>query len=909
MGIHPLKNRINQPADHASEADRFFKISLDMLCVAGFDGYFKRINSMWENTFSLSDEELFSKPLIEFVHPEDRESTLAAIQTLADNTDTLSFENRYRCADGSYKRLLWNAISIPQEQLIYAVAKDITNNETAAPSEPAIQTDESEAPNPKKPPKLTRTITLLRQEIRKSKRAQKHLRQREERLRSYLELSAIGIAITSPEKGWLEVNDSLCKIFGYSRSELMQKSWESLTHPEDLLANLTQFNRALAGDIDSYSIDQRFIRSNGQAIHANISVRCVRQSDGSIDYFVTLVQDTTERVQTLEAQRQSEARLNLALKAARMGVWDWDIASGQVTFSDSMEALFGLPPNSFAGTYYAFLNLIHPEDRSRMMLALACAVEAGHEYNIENRIIWPNGTVRWVAGSGKVLRDSAGNPVRMIGTVTDITARKQATESLTQANEELEMKVEARTAAFRHAIGQLHGEIAERKRVGEQLRKSQEMLQQVMDNIPQLIAWKDANSVYLGCNRSMARVVGLSSPEDIIGKTDSDLPWKLEEANFLREGELRVMHTDTPEYHIIESHLQADGNQVWLDKNRIPLHDGVGNVVGILVTSEDITERASAEDALRKSEAQLRQQATQLEATLRQLQKTQTQLIQTEKMSSLGQLVAGVAHEINNPINFIYGNIEYASQYIQQLLEVVHLYEECYPTPMPAIQAKAEDIDLDFVTEDLPKVLNSMRIGADRIRAIVLSLRNFSRLDEAEKKRVDIHAGIDSTLLILQHRLKAKTATEGIEIIKEYGNLPLVDCYAGQLNQVFMNLLSNAIDAIESQPAPRIITIRTSINSEPFRLNSDIEQSTQDITSAIIRICDNGPGMTQEVQARLFDPFFTTKPVGKGTGLGLTIAYQIIVEKHGGRLICNSAPAQGTEFIIEIPLQQTLEHE
>jgi signal transduction histidine kinase len=288
-------------------------------------------------------------------------------------------------------------------------------------------------------------------------------------------------------------------------------------------------------------------------------------------------------------------------------------------------------------------------------------------------------------------------------------------------------------------------------------------------------------------------------------------------------------------------------------------------------------------------------------------------------MSSLGQLVAGIAHEINNPVTFISGNISHADQYAHELLELVQLYAQHYPQPVPEIADLVENIDFDFLREDFPKLLNSMHMGASRIREIVLGLRNFSRLDESERKPVDIHQGLDNTLLILQHRLKPEAAN--IQLIKEYGKLPLVECYPGQLNQVFMNLLNNAIDALEkceqmadwssskhswknNQQNPRLIKISTEIgdNFDYIELNPNSPQKNQSIR---IRIADNGAGIPQETKQRIFDPFFTTKPVGEGTGLGLSISYQIIVEKHGGMLQCISEPGKGTEFIVEIPVTST----
>ena len=340
---------------------------------------------------------------------------------------------------------------------------------------------------------------------------------------------------------------------------------------------------------------------------------------------------------------------------------------------------------------------------------------------------------------------------------------------------------------------------------------------------------------------------------------------------------------------------------------------------------QDILERQRVEAALRQSEAKLKQQATKLRHAIQELHSYQAQLIQTEKMSSLGQLVGGIAHEINNPINFVYGNIAYASQYIQDILRLLQLYAQHYPQPVSEIQKIVEEIDLDFVKADLPKLFNSMKLGADRIRDLVLSLRNFSRLDEAEMKSVNLHEGIDSTLLILQNQLKATAGRSEILVVKEYSNLPLVECYAGQLNQVFMNLISNAIDALEESRmlsatfilgnsqlpvSMPMITIRTGIeevNQEEPTLKFSSHPKGKPLAPtphAVIRITDNGSGMTEAVRQRLFDPFFTTKSVGKGIGLGLSISYQIVVKKHGGHIECNSTPGQGTEFVITIPISQ-----
>ncbi|MFN6461852.1 MAG: ATP-binding protein [Nostoc sp. DedVER02] len=298
-------------------------------------------------------------------------------------------------------------------------------------------------------------------------------------------------------------------------------------------------------------------------------------------------------------------------------------------------------------------------------------------------------------------------------------------------------------------------------------------------------------------------------------------------------------------------------------------------------------------------EARVEKRTVELKTAMSELQRTQAQVLQSEKMSSLGQLVAGIAHEINNPVNFIHGNITYLDEYTQKLLQMIYLYQERHSSHDPKIQALAEEIDLEFLIEDLQKILPSMKMGTERIRNIVQSLRNFSRMDEAEFKTVDIHEGIESTLLILQHRLKDKPDCPAIEVVKDYGNLPRVECYPGQLNQVLMNVLVNAIDALDELDLKRT---SQQIEENPSRIT--IRTSVVDSQSIEIAIADNAQGIPESVQSRIFDPFFTTKPVGKGTGMGMAISYQIITEKHGGKLLCFSSLGQGTNFIIQVPIRQ-----
>ncbi len=305
---------------------------------------------------------------------------------------------------------------------------------------------------------------------------------------------------------------------------------------------------------------------------------------------------------------------------------------------------------------------------------------------------------------------------------------------------------------------------------------------------------------------------------------------------------------------------------------------------------------------------QAKAQTQKLQQALHELQLAQTKLIQSEKMSSLGQLIAGVAHEINNPVNFIYGNLKYVAEYAQDLLHLLEKYQKFLPVAPPELESELDNIDLEFIMQDLPKLLDSMKLGTSRIVEIVQSLKNFSRHDEAEMKAVNIHDGIDGTLMILHHRLKADVHRPAIEIVKDYAKLPLIECYPGQLNQVFMNILANAIDALEES----LVISHWSLASNESQMTNDKGQMTipsitirtqaLDKEWVVIRIADNGPGMKEEVIRRIYDPFFTTKDIGKGTGLGMAISYQIVVDKHGGMLKCRSQPGEGTEFWIQIPV-------
>ena len=516
-----------------------------------------------------------------------------------------------------------------------------------------------------------------------------------------------------------------------------------------------------------------------------------------------------------------------------------------------------------------------------------------------------DGKLSWRETSKLPLHDALGNVVGLLGTIEDITERKIAEDLLKQS------EATYRTIAKQEEL---------LNQISSQIRQSlsvAEIQQRTVQEVRQLFQ-VDRMLIYRFSDNWLGRVVteSVEAPwRSLLNEETQDTCFPEEHASMYLQGRVRtipdVATAELDECHrefLLGMQVQANAivpilvcDELW---GLLIAHQCSGprdwqeeemKLLKALAAQVSIAIQQAELYAQTKQSGELAQQkAAELATALQTLQNTQTQLVQTEKMSGLGQMVAGIAHEINNPVNFIYGNIPHIKEHLSDLTALLSLYQENYPDPVEAVEDFIEEIDLEYVLEDLNKILKSFQIGSQRIQQIVTSLRTFSRLDEAEKKEVDLHEGIDSTLLILQHRIKAKCDRVTIEVIKDYADLPLVECYPSQLNQVFMNILGNGIDALEQE----IATGARAQKSAPPTINISTEQLQNEV---LIRIRDNGPGIDEKHRARLFDPFFTTKPIGKGTGLGLSISHQIVTERHGGRLIVVSNLGQGTEFQIYVP--------
>jgi two-component system, NtrC family, sensor kinase len=721
-------------------------------------------------------------------------------------------------------------------------------------------------------------ILGIAQDITESKKTETEL----SRLALVAQKTQNGVVITDSQ-GCIEwVNEGFTRISGYVLAEVQgKKPGAVLQGAETDPLTIAQLRAALATghpfnkEIYNYTKD-------GKGYWVTLSIAPIHQENGELEGFIAVQSDITDRKQAEANLRERESYYRCMIETASEGVWMFD-ADSKTTFANSrMAEMLGYTVEEILGR-----SLFEFMDREERASALAYVQRRrqGIRERYDFKFTRKDGSHLWAIVSATPMFDAEGEFAGVLRMITDISDRKQAEAELRQTLKELEFE---KFALDQSAIVSNTNEFG--------------IITYVNDQFCELFQY---------------------SREEMIGKTHKIVNSGYHSPEFFKQLWSTIHQGNVWRGEI--KNQAKDGTFFWLDTTIVPFLNTRGEPHQYVAIRKDITNRKQAEEAVQLSESQLRTKNQELAKALRDVHQTQSMMVQNEKMVSLGQLVAGVAHEINNPVSFIYGNVQHADDYFKDLLKMLQLYQQEYPNPTSVIKDEIDDVDLNFLLKDLPKLLKSMKMGAERIRQIVLSLKNFSRLDEAEQKHVDIHEGIESTLLILQHRLKETAGHPKILLLKEYGNLPRVQCYAGQLNQVFMNIIGNAIDALEEAmetgqwaegeqspiaycPSPTL-RICTEVKYEQDVLmqakNVVSDNSSRYPTHIVIRIADNGPGIPAEVHQRLFDPFFTTKEPGKGTGLGLSISYQIVVEKHGGQLHCNSAPGQGTEFSIEIPVAKS----
>jgi PAS domain S-box-containing protein len=799
---------------------------------------------------------------LERVHPSDRPRLAASItQTVADQSPW-SYEGRCVTPGGITRWWRGDGIAVPETpdtMLLCGVILDITARKTV----------------------------------------EEAYRDSEHRLRMALDVSDMGVwtwDVVTDEMTWgAEVE----KLFGPTARDFCQTfvAYLQQVHPDDRGALQQIVDQTLHGGED-YRIEYRLCLPDDIIRWVGERGGLWRDEEGQVLGLAGTVVDITESKAAATALQASETRYRTLLDNIPGAVYrrraDPDLTL--LFQSEAIADITGYPVNH--DVHHHGITLMHPDDRPRIQQVIQQSLDPPQPFDVEYRILHADGRILWVQDKGQPVPDAAGAYTLIDGVLMDINRRKESENRY-------------RDLARREALI---------NRISAQIRESLTLETILQTAVQATRRQLDTDRVVI--YRFNAEWQGHVVVEDVVapwastlGDMGSDDCFATGYAGYYESGRVRAIDDVTeagldPCHQAFLTDLQIRANLIApiLIQNRlwglliahecrgprrwngseIELLLSLAGQVGVAIGQSDLYYEAQ------KNAAQARQQAQDLAATLLELQRTQAQLVQTEKMSSLGQLVAGVAHEINNPVSFIDGNLSHAGDYAQDLMTLIQLYQRTYPDSTGAIAQAIQAIDLEFLMEDFPRLLESMRVGADRIKKIVASLRIFSRMDEADIKPVDIHDGLNSTLMILGNRLKANGDRPEMIVCQDYGELPPVECYAGQLNQVFMNLLSNAIDALEEHLA----------TDDTLVPHLSICTRVVELDQIAITIADNGPGIPESLQSRIFEPFYTTKPVGKGTGIGLSISHQIVTERHRGTLECRSATNQGTQFIITIPQVQ-----
>ncbi|MEM8641029.1 MAG: PAS domain S-box protein [Cyanobacteria bacterium P01_G01_bin.54] len=943
---------------------------------------FPYVSEACREIYELEPEEFIR--VFELIHPQDQDSLEQAIQAAVTTVSVFEHEHRIIMPSGQLKWI--QAISRPGRQA------------DGAPIWDGILIDISDR-----------------------KRAEKE----QERLARLLEATPNLIGITDAQGNNLYLNPSGQKRLNILPEDVTQVHVSEF-YPPDIYQKLITEAIPTAIQVGLWHGESMLLSRNGKVFPIDQVILAHTDEQGEVEFLSTIMRDISDEQALTEALSEREERFRIVCEQTGQLIYDYDLASGNIIWAGAIEELTGYPVEEFQQfNVDRWSDLIHPDDRERVITSLEAAIAAGQDYFVEYRWRRQDGSYIYVEDHGVFLTHEDGESYRMIGTTSDIDDRKQAEAQLRQRERQYRQVFETITdglgimnldtgnlmeanPAYHQMHGYSYGEfmavpliehvhpdshpllaqfievirtnqpftcqaqnlhrdgtpidievkgfpypyqnethaltlvrnITERVRLeAERQRQAERIAQQIRrEKLLNQLTAQIRHSLQLDqiLNTTVRQIQGFLHVDrchfawyiretaaaywDVISEVACPgLPsfvGKHPTASFgalsellLRQQLIRLDDASQVQDQAVKTVLAELNNQSMLV---LPVQAQSGKF-GIIACIHHQAVRPWQDEevellaavvaqlviALNQADllAQSQARTDELEDLLQQLQQAQIQLVQSEKMSSLGQMVAGVAHEINNPVNFIHGNLDHVKTYIQDLLTLIEGYQRHYPQPQTEITEIIDDIDLDFLVEDMPNLLQSMVVGTDRIREIVQSLRTFSRLDEAEIKAVDLHDGIDSTLTILQTRLREQNWRSAIQVLKDYGELPPIECYAGQLNQVFMNILSNAIDALEERDRQRS-------HPEMAETPSQITIKTRVMNRHIVmRFTDNGPGISPTVQARLFDPFFTTKSVGKGTGLGLSISYQIVTERHQGKLTCTSKPGE-TTFTVEVPIQR-----
>ncbi|MEW5859730.1 MAG: PAS domain S-box protein [Cyanobacteriota bacterium] len=876
-------------------------------------------NQACQQTTAYSADEVKGRPFWDlFLLPEEVEPVKAVFKNLQAGQFPNQYHNYWLTRDGDRRLIAWSNTALLDSsggiKYIIGTGIDITERQQAEEALKKAKV-ELEIRVEERTTELRKANEQLQEEMLERQRTETALQQSYRLLQAVIEGTPDAIFVKDLHCRVVMANSGLGTIVNRQVEEIIGKDNTELLPPE-IARQITETDRRVMTSGEPEMVEE--VVTIMGVTKTYLSTKSVlRDPSGNVIGLVGVSRDITERKAAEEALRESEERYRHFIETALEGIWVVNAESKTVFVNSTLSEMLGYSIEEMQGRpLFDFM-----DDEGKAIAARQAKLHhQGIEDKIDFKFCCKDGSFRWAIVSSAPILDAAGNYAGAFAMVTDITARRQAEEALRESEARLREQA-TRENLLNHLASQIRNSLNLDKVLETTVQEIRNLLQierchfawyypdreepgwEIVKEarnpeLPDLKGYYPIATVGLMgqklLNLEMLRIDDiekLSQKPRHAAHATGDRLW----GKFLRSmgfASILVLPIQTRSGTIgIISCCQISAPRPWRDWEVELLH-AVTDQLAIAINQAELYA------ATRTTAKQFQEQAAKLEQTLHELQQTQAQLVQTEKMSSLGQLVAGIAHEINNPVNFIYGNLAHADEYTKDLLNLLQLYQQHYSHPVPEIQNEMAAIDLDFLIADLPNMLASMKVGAERIRQIVLSLRNFSRLDEAEMKAVDIHEGIESSLLILQNRLKAKPDHPAIQLMKEYGDLPQVECYAGQLNQVFMNLLTNAIDALEEGMGHG--QENTNSRIPKIRISTSVVNSDR----VIISIADNGPGMTEAMKKQLFNPFFTTKPVGKGTGLALSISYQIVVEKHGGQLNCLSEPGKGTEFAIAIPIQQ-----